>query len=132
MKKATARMFFCALLLLLAGQSFGKTQIVTLQGIITDTQCAFNVHAKGGSHDLMVKSGLGGASEKACTLHCVKQMGGDYVLVVKTQVYRLDDQVQPEKFAGDKVKVTGSLIDAKTNTLHVISIEDAGRQAKVR
>jgi len=117
------RIFFFLLMSLMAWQSFGKTGVLTLQGLIEDSQCAFNVHAKGGSHDLMIKNGLGGSSEKACTLHCVKQMGGDYVLVVKGRVYRLDDQVQPEKFAGEKVKITGSLIDAKTNTLHVISIE---------
>jgi hypothetical protein len=121
-QRSTTRIFLFLLMSLIAGQSFGKTGVLTLQGLIEDSQCAFNVHAKGGSHDLMIKNGLGGSSEKACTLHCVRQMGGDYVLLVKNQVYRLDDQVLPEKFAGEKVRVTGTLVDAKTNTLHVISM----------
>jgi hypothetical protein len=44
------------------------------------------------------------------------------VLVSKEDVYRLDDQVNAEKFAGIKVKAVGTL-DAKTKTLHVAKIE---------
>jgi hypothetical protein len=121
--RAKLKIFFLGLLVLLACQFFGKTRTLVLQGTITDTQCAFNVHARDGSHDVMIKAGLGGSSGKECTLHCVKEMGGKYVLVVKNQIYRLDDQIQPEKFAGNTVKVTGTLVDAKTNTLHIVSIE---------
>lgn len=112
----TAAMLLVALLVL--GHSLSsKEPPMVLHGIIEDSQCAFNVHSKGHSHEMMINSGVGGSSEKACTLHCVKQMGGDYVLTVKDAVYRLDDQDQPEKFAGEKVKLTGTLLDAKTNTL---------------
>jgi hypothetical protein len=45
------------------------------------------------------------------------------VLVVKDEVYRLDDQIQSEQFAGKKVKATGTL-DAKTRTLRVLKIEE--------
>ena len=39
-------------------------------------------------------------------------------------VYALSDQQTPEKFAGQKVKVVGTL-DAKTRTIHVDSIRAA-------
>jgi len=50
-------------------------------------------------------------------------MGGSYVLVVKKEVYKLDDQVKAEQFAGKKVKLNGSL-DADTHTLHVFDMEE--------
>ena len=43
----------------------------------------------------MMKHNVQGASdEESCTQHCVKDMGGSYVLVVKKDVYKLDDQVK--------------------------------------
>lgn len=124
MKHQLKTVVMLLLLLFIMGYNLSSKELtLVLDGVIEDSQCAFNVHSKGHSHEMMIKSGVGGSSEKACTLHCVKQMGGDYVLVVKGVVYRLDDQDQPEKFAGEKVKLTGTLLDAKTNTLHVTSIE---------
>jgi hypothetical protein len=122
-QSAKLRILFLSLLLLLACASFGKTKTLALQGTITDSQCAFNVHSKDGSHDVMIKAGLGGSTDKSCTLRCAKEMGGKYVFAVKNQIYRLDDQTELEKFAGEKVKVTGTLVDPKTNTLHIVSIE---------
>jgi hypothetical protein len=52
--------------------------------------------------------------------------GSQYVLynsATKT-VYQLDDQDQPERFAGQKVTVSGSL-DAASNAIHVASIKAA-------
>jgi hypothetical protein len=49
-------------------------------------------------------------------------MGGNFVLVVKEDVYRLDGSVQLEQFAGKKVKVSG-VLDPKTQTLHVQKME---------
>jgi len=110
-----------------------KENTITLRGTIEDSQCAYNVHAKGHTHDLMVKGGLTGddVSEKGCTLHCVKKMGGVYVLLVKNDVYKFDDQAPLEPFAGEHVKITGTL-DAKTQVLHVVTIErePAARPAK--
>jgi Protein of unknown function (DUF5818) len=37
------------------------------------------------------------------------------------KVYALDDQTKPEQFAGQKVKVTGTL-DQTTETIHVTSV----------
>lgn len=122
-QRAKSRMFLFALLFLMACPSFGTTKILELQGMISDSQCAFNVHSNNGSHDDMIKTRFGGANAKECTQRCVKEMGGSYVLVVEDQIYRLDNQVLPAKFAGAKVKVTGTLVDAKTNTLHVRSME---------
>ena len=101
-----------------------KDATVNLRGAIMDSQCAYNVHSDAHSHDWMTKRGIQGASdEESCTHHCVKDMGGSYVLVVKKEVYKLDDQVKAEQFAGKKVKINGSL-DADTHTLHVFDMEE--------
>ncbi len=125
-KTRTAAMSFA---LLLAAYAFGKDKPkdsnVTLQGAIVDSQCAFNVHSENNSHEWMIKRGVQNAyDEKSCSVHCVKDMGGSYVLVVKKDVYRLDDQSKAEMFAGKNVKLSGSL-DAKTHTVHVFEIEES-------
>src|SRR5689334_9839916 len=85
-------------LTLLSFYSFAKDKpkdsTVSLRGAIMDSQCAYNVHSDAHSHKWMTKRGIQGASdEESCTQHCVKDMGGSYVLVVKKEVYKLDDQV---------------------------------------
>jgi hypothetical protein len=111
--------------LALASYSSGKEneKPITVVGAISDSQCAFNVHSDSRSHEWMEKKGVEGAKDdKSCTLRCVKEMGGKFVLVTKKDVFRLDDETLAEKFAGAKVKVTGTL-DAKSQTLHVLKIE---------
>jgi hypothetical protein len=126
LKATTIAMILAAAL---CANSFGKDKpkedVVKLQGAVVDSQCAFNVHSETRSHEWMIKRGVQDATdEKSCTLHCVKDMGGSYVLVVKKDVYRLDDQVKSELFAGKNVKVSGTL-DPKTNTVHVYEmVED--------
>jgi type 1 fimbria pilin len=127
MKRKTATTVLL-LLLLTAANSFSKDKpketVLTLQGSIVDSQCAFNVHSESRSHEWMIQRGVHDATdEKSCTHHCVKDMGGSYVLVAKKDVYRLDDQVKVEPFAGKNVKVSGTL-DAKTHTLHITDIEE--------
>lgn len=101
-----------------------KNDVLVLRGAIEDSQCAFNVHSDGRSHEWMIKKNVPGASdERSCTQHCVKDMGGVYVLVVKDDVYKLDDQILPEQFAGKMVKVTAT-VDAKPHTLRVLKIEE--------
>jgi hypothetical protein len=113
--------------LLLALPSFAKDPAISLHGEIMDSQCAYNVHSLGRSHDEMIQKGVGGATdEKSCTLHCVKDKGGVYVLLVKEEVYRLDNQNLSEQFAGKKVKVIGTL-DEKTHTVHVSKMEEEGK-----
>ncbi len=117
-------------LLLPAPCSFAKEKekdkdgSVVLHGAIADSQCAFNVHSNARSHEWMIKKGVPGATDaKSCTLHCTKDMGGNFVLVVKDDVYRLDDQAQAEVFAGKNVKATGT-VEAKGHTLRVLKIEE--------
>lgn len=125
MNQVRAAIFFAAVALL-SLYSFAKDKpkeaTVSLHGAIMDSQCAFNVHSDAHSHEWMTKRGIQGANnEESCTRHCVKDMGGSYVLVVKKEVYKLDDQVKAEQFAGKKVKINGSL-DAETHTLHVFDM----------
>ncbi len=111
--------------LLLASSLFAKDQpVIVLHGAIMDSQCAYNVHSLARSHNWMIRKGISGAKDdRSCTLHCVKDKGGVYVLLVKQEVFRLDDQLQPEIYAGKNVKVTGTL-DEKTHTLHVITMDE--------
>lgn len=101
MMKKTLIMTFAA-----AGLMFGAS----FNGVITDSGCANGDHSK-------MKMG----SDAQCTLACVKQMKAKYVLWDGKQSYTLSDQTAPEKFAGQKVMVVGTL-DAKTNTIQVSSI----------
>lgn len=85
-------------------------------GVITDSMCARGDH-----------SGMRmGSNDGECTIACVLAHGAQYVLFDGKQVYILSDQQTPEKFAGQKVTVTGTL-DAKTKTIHVDSIAAASK-----
>ncbi|MBZ5591556.1 MAG: hypothetical protein LAP39_04930 [Acidobacteriia bacterium] len=68
----------------------------TFTGVITDSMC-------GKDHSMM-----GVKPDSKCVLECVKA-GSKYALLEGTNVYELSDQKTPEKFAGQKVKVTGTL-----------------------
>ena len=83
-------------------------------GTITDSMCPE------GDHSRMRM----GATDAECTLACVDVHGALYVLYDGKNAYMLSDQKMPEKFAGQKVTVTGTL-DAKTNTINVDSITTA-------
>jgi hypothetical protein len=83
-------------------------------GTITDSMCD---HA---NHSQMRM----GPTDAECTTACVLAHGALYVLYNGKNVYMLSDQQTPEKFAGRKVTVTGSL-DAKTNSIHVDSMAAA-------
>ena len=80
-------------------------------GVITDSMCA------NGDHSQMRM----GPTDAECTNACVEAHGALYVLYDGKQSYTLSDQKKPEKFAGKKVTVMGTL-DAKTKTIHVDSI----------
>lgn len=70
-----------------------------------------------------LKHMMPGKSDKECTLECV-QGGSKFVLAdtAAGKVYDLSDQEKPKEFAGQKVKVTGTL---KGSTITVASIEAA-------
>jgi hypothetical protein len=86
----------------------------TFTGTITDNMCA------NGGHSQMRM----GPTDAECTIACVGVHGATYVLSDGKNVYTLSDQRTPEKFAGQKVRITGTL-DAKTKTIQVDSISTA-------
>ena len=96
-------------------------------GEIGDSQCAMNVHSLDKSHMEMLKVKSVGTTAEDCTLYCIKNRGGRFVLQNKRNVYRLDKQELAEGFAGRKVKVTGTL-DPKTETIQVRSIDPLPQQ----
>jgi len=65
-----------------------------------------------------------GPTDAECTIACVVAHNATYVLYDGKDVYTLSDQQTPEKFAGKKVTVTGTL-DARTSTIQVDSITAA-------
>jgi cytochrome c-type biogenesis protein CcmE len=83
-------------------------------GTITDSMCPE------GDHSRMRM----GATDAECTLACIDAHGASFVLYDGKSTYTLSDQKTPEKFAGQKVTVTGTL-DNKTNTIRVESIVSA-------
>jgi hypothetical protein len=83
-------------------------------GKITDSMCSRNDH----SHMKM------GDTDAECTIACVRSHGALFVLFDGKHTYMLSDQTTPEKFAGKKVTVTGTL-DAKSSTIKVSSMVGA-------
>lgn len=97
----------------------GETR--TFEGEISDSQCAMNVHSLHRSHEEMLSTGAAGATAADCTRYCVHERGGRYVLQTKKDVFKLSDQQLPEQYAGEKVKVTGTL-DPQTKMIQVTAI----------
>ena len=96
---------------LLAGAAFAAPATQTFTGVITDSMCADTGHA----------SMRMGPTDAECTIACVQSHGVAYVLLSGKTVYNLSNQHLPEKFAGARVRVTGTL-DAKTRTITVESM----------
>jgi len=86
----------------------------TFTGLITDDMCGKAGH----SHMRM------GPTDAECTTACISAHGATYVLYDGKELYTLSDQRTPERFAAQRVRVTGTL-DAKTRTIHVESIRAA-------
>jgi hypothetical protein len=80
-------------------------------GTITDSMCASADHAPMRM----------GPTDAECTKACVEEHEATYMLYDGKQAYMLSDQRTPETFAGQKVKVTGTL-DGKAKTIKVDSI----------
>ncbi|MBZ5665052.1 MAG: hypothetical protein LAO30_10655 [Acidobacteriia bacterium] len=98
------------------------THATTFRGEIGDSSCALNVHSLSRSHEEMLKNKSIGSTAADCARHCVAHLGSSFVLVVKKDVYRLDDQKEAEKWAGQAVIVTGEL-DAKKSLIVVKTIQ---------
>ena len=86
----------------------------TFTGTITDSMCARADHSQ-----MQM-----GPTDADCTRECISAHGAVYVLYDGTNAYTLSDQRTPEKFAAQRVRVTG-LLDAKTKTIQVDSIAAA-------
>ena len=111
---AVKHMKHLILILLAATTLSAAPQKQTFTGTITDDMCAKADH-----------SGMRmGPTDADCTLACVDVHGASYVLYDGKNTYALSDQKTPEKFAGKKVNVIGTL-DAKTKKIQVDSITAA-------
>lgn len=86
----------------------------TFSGVITDSMCARGDHSK-----MQM-----GPTDAECTIACIREHGATYVLYDGKHAYDLSDQQTPEKFAGKRVTITGTL-NAKTYTIQVDSIAAA-------
>ena len=86
----------------------------TFTGTVTDSMCAEADHSRMRM----------GSTDAECAIACISAHGATYVLYDGKDVYTLSDQERPEKFAGQKVTVTGTL-DAKTKTIQVDAIAAA-------
>jgi hypothetical protein len=103
------------LLSLLAAASLSAGQgKQTFTGTITDSMCAKADHSQ-----MQM-----GPTDADCVTACISAHGASYVLYDGKDVYTLSDQRTPQKFAAQKVRVTGTL-DAKTKTIKVDSITAA-------
>lgn len=110
------------ILLFLTGPSaFGGDEKV-FTGEIGDTQCAMNVHSMDKSHKEMLKVKSVGKTAADCTLYCIKNRGGRFVLQNKDKVYRLDKPELVEPYAGQKVRVLG-ILDPQTETIEVHRVD---------
>ena len=105
-----ASLLIAATLIVGSGMARSDTKTETLEGTMCDVMC-------GSKHKMMTF-----VSDKECTLGCVK-LGFKYALFVGGKVYELDGkEADLEKFAGEKVKITGT-VDKKK--LHVVSVDPA-------
>ncbi|MCX6634370.1 MAG: hypothetical protein NT090_04665 [Acidobacteria bacterium] len=100
-----------AAFLLCAGMAMAAGAPRTFTGVITDTMC-------GADH-----SHMGIKPDSKCVRECVR-MGSKYALWDGKKLYTLSDQQTPEKFAAEKVKITGTLFE-KTGIIKVDKIEAA-------
>ena len=99
------------LAILIAGAALAAPATQTFTGVITDSECGAAGHARMRM----------GETDPECTYACIQAHGASYVLLVGKTVYNLSNQQLPEKYAGRKVRVTGTL-DAKTKTIAVDAI----------
>jgi Protein of unknown function (DUF5818) len=84
-----------------------KAKASVFEGTISDSMC-------GAKHTM-------GGTAKECTLECV-DAGSQFVLVDgKGKIYDLSDQKKPGEFAGDKVKVTGTLEGDKITVSSIVA-----------
>lgn len=104
--------YWIAMILAIAALAAPGKQTVT--GVITDSMCAKADHSK-----MQM-----GPTDAECTIACIQEHDASYVLFDGKNIYSLSDQKSPEKFAGKRVTVTGT-VDANTKTIQLESIAAA-------
>lgn len=104
---------------LFAAASLRAADKQTFTGVVTDSMCAT------GDHTAMRM----GATDADCTLACIQAHGATFVLADGKTVYQLSDQRAPERFAGQRVRVVGTL-ETKTKTIRVETISAAGPEKR--
>lgn len=109
------------LALWIVSSASGGTQRSSFFGEISDSQCAMNVHSLSRSHEEMIKRRTLGTDAASCSRACVRR-GGEWVLRSGEVVYHLLYQTGVEQFAGQEVKIVGTL-DPQTNTIDNYHIE---------
>ncbi len=100
--------------ILFAGALIASAAPQTFTGVITDSMC-------GKDHSMMKVT-----PESKCVQECVKH-GSKYALFDGNAMYVLSDQKAPAAFAGQRVKITGTLYE-KTKILKVDSIAAGGAE----
>jgi hypothetical protein len=101
-------------LLLVTGLVAAAQSKSKFTGTITDSMCPAADHSRMRM----------GSTDAECAIACMSAHGAPYVLFDGKQTYALSDQQTPEKFAGKKVTISGTL-DSKTGTIRVDSIAEA-------
>lgn len=94
-----------------AQEKKAQTKERTFVGEVTDSHC-------GAKH-------MGPAAQ--CTKACVEQHGAQYALAVRGKVYTLDPGDEAAQYAGQRVRVKGTL---EGSTIHVSSVEPIAQAKK--
>jgi hypothetical protein len=103
------------ILILLAAATLSAAQAnKTFTGTISDDMCGADGHAQMRM----------GPTDAECTIACIGYHNAAYILTDGKNVYALSDQRLPEKFAGQRVRIIGTL-DKRTKTIQVQSITAA-------
>ena len=102
------------LILLLLTVLIAAPEQAKFTGTISDSMCPLADHSRMRM----------GPTDAECAKACHDAHDAPYVLYDGKEVYTLSDQKSPEKFAGKKVTVVGTL-NAKTKTIAVESITAA-------
>lgn len=101
----------CVSLALVVAAVVAAQEKQTFTGVVTDSMCVIGGHAQMRM----------GPTDAECTRACVEAHGADFVLDVGKDGYILSNKPLADTFAGQKVKVTGTL-NAKTKTIQVDAI----------
>ena len=110
------RVRYLSVVLLALAVISGASAAETFTGTITDDMCAKGDH-----------SGMRmGPNDGECARSCVILHDAEYVLWDGRATYQLSDQKKPYEFAGQRVRVTGTL-DSKTRMIKVESITAAAK-----